>query len=302
MTPTMPRISTLLWAGEDWPAAADIWRRAEELGFDTAWVSDHVAWRGNTPWHDGFALLAAAAATTSRIRLGTLVTSPNFRHPVPVATAAKTIDAISGGRLTLGVGSGGTQRSSDAGILGDDLGPRRRADRFAEWLDLLDRLLRGPETTFTGDYYSARDVITAPGCVQQPRVPFAVAGTGRRAIGNAARYATTWITTGSDAQRSDSPRDNPEQAVREQIARLEEACAKEERDPASVRRLLLTGFTGERWRESLESFRDHAGRYAQVGITDVAIHWPRPGTEWDTDPVVFEAIAAEAVRSGQPRS
>lgn len=300
----MPRISTLLWAGEDWPAAADIWRRAEALGFDTAWVSDHVAWRGYTPWHDGFSLLASAAAVTARIGLGTLVTSPNFRHPVPVATAAKTIDAVSEGRLILGVGSGGTQRSTDAGILGDDLGPRQRADRFAEWLDLLDRLLRGPETTFTGDYYTVRDVITDPGCVQQPRVPFAVAGTGRRAIAQAARHGTMWITTGSDAQRSDSLRDNPEQAVRDQIARLEDACAEVDRDPRSVRRLLLTGFTDEPWRTSVESFRDHAGRYAGLGITDVAIHWPRPGTEWDTDPAVFEAIAAEnvAVRSGPSRS
>ncbi len=77
---------------------------------------------GATPWYDAYTTLAAAAAVTSRVRIGTLVTSPNFRHPVPTAHAVKTIDHVSGGRLTLAIGAGGTHRTSDAGVLGGDSG------------------------------------------------------------------------------------------------------------------------------------------------------------------------------------
>src|SRR5690606_24879538 len=79
-----------------------------------------------------------------------------------------TIDHVSGGRLTLGIGAGGTRRASDAGVLGGpEWTPAERASRFAEWVGLLDRLLREPVTTFEGTYYSAREVVQEPGCVQR---------------------------------------------------------------------------------------------------------------------------------------
>ncbi|GAA3938488.1 LLM class flavin-dependent oxidoreductase [Actinomadura viridis] len=281
-------ISTVMWPTRSWPEAGAQWRRAEELGFGCAWVYDHTAWRGTTPWYDAYTTLAAAAAVTSRIRLGTMVTSPNFRHPVPTAHAVKTIDHISGGRLTLGIGSGGTSRTSDSGILG---GPewtaRERADRFAEWTGLLDRLLTGPETTYEGAYYSAREVVTGPGCVQRPRVPFAIAATGPRGLRLAARHGAAWVTTGGGP-----PGRAPRDAVRDQLAGLRAACEAEGRDPAGIRPILLTGFTGEPFLESPQAFADLAGGYAELGIAEIAVHWPRPGTEWDADMKVFEEIAA----------
>ncbi|MFG2004703.1 LLM class flavin-dependent oxidoreductase [Spirillospora sp. NPDC048911] len=282
-----PRVSTLMWPTEPWPDAGALWRRAEEAGFHAAWVYDHIAWRGITPWYDAYATLSAAAAITSRIRLGTLVTSPNFRHPVPTAHAARAVDLISGGRFTLGIGAGGTHRNSDAGILGgDEWTPRERTGRFAEWTDLMDALLRGPEVTFEGTYYSAREVLTSPGCVQRPRLPFAIAATGPRGLRVAARQADTWVTTGSRQLRHD-----PQEAVRRQLEGLGEACEAEGRDPGELRRLFLTGFTDEPWLDSLDAFAELAGRYAELGITDIALHWPRPGTDWDADMKVFEAIA-----------
>ncbi|WP_329520905.1 LLM class flavin-dependent oxidoreductase [Spirillospora sp. NBC_01491] len=284
---TAPRIGTVMWPMQSWPEAGETWRRAEECGFDTAWVYDHTAWRGTTPWYDAFTTLAAAAAVTSRVRLGTLVTSPNFRHPVPTAHAIKTVDHISGGRLTVGIGAGGTARTSDAGILG---GPewtaRERADRFAEWVELLDLVLRGPETTFEGAHYCAREVVSEPGCVQRPRVPFVIAGNGPRGMRLAARYGTVWVTNGSKDGAA------PEDAVRDQLAALREACEAEGRDPGDLRHLLLTGFTDEPWIESADAFDDLAGRYAELGITDIALHWPRPGTPWEADMKVFEAVGA----------
>jgi alkanesulfonate monooxygenase SsuD/methylene tetrahydromethanopterin reductase-like flavin-dependent oxidoreductase (luciferase family) len=288
MTVTSPRVGVAMWPVQSWPDSRELWLRAEELGFAHAWVYDHTAWRGHMPWYDAYSTLAAVAAVTSRIRIGTLVTSPNFRHPVPTAMAAKAIDDISGGRLQLGIGAGGRNRTSDGGILGGpDWSPRQRADRFAEWVALLDRLLVGPETTFEGTYYSAQDVMTAPGCVQRPRVPFAIAGNGPRGMWLAARYGDLWVTESGGTG-------DPVKGIRERIARLAEACAQEGRDPAEQRRLLLTGFTDERWADSAEAFRDLAGRYAEAGITDLVVHWPRPDTPWAADRKVIEEIAAES--------
>jgi hypothetical protein len=76
------------------------------------------------------------------------------------------------------------------------------------------------------------------------------------------------------------------------VARFEAACAEIGRDASAIPRLLLTGFTEEPWLASVDAFEDLAGRYAALGITDIALHWPRPDSEWDCDPAVFEAIAA----------
>lgn len=262
---------------------ARTWQRAEELGFAGAWVYDHLAWRGHSPWDDAYASLAAAAALTSRIRLGTLVTSPNFRTPIPTASAIRTIDRISGGRLTLGIGAGGSAHTSDGDVLDRDWTPRERADRFEEWVTQLDALLTGEGVSASGAHWSARDVTIAPGLVQQ-RPPFWIAGNGPRGMRLAARLGQGWVVNpGSD---------DPESEVRGLMGRMGEVCAASGRDFAGMPRLLLTGFTGETWLASEASYDDLAGRYTELGITDVAIHWPRPGSEWDADPAVFEAIAA----------
>ncbi|WP_346044438.1 LLM class flavin-dependent oxidoreductase [Actinomadura chokoriensis] len=281
-----PKIGTVMWPMQSWPEAGELWRRAEDLGFRHAWVYDHLAWRGTTPWYDAYTTLAAAAAVTSRIRIGTMVTSPNFRHPVPTAHAIRTIDHVSGGRATIGIGSGGTHRASDAGVLGGDAWtPGERASRFAEWTELLDRLLTGPKTTFEGDYYTARDVIAEPGCVQRPRVPFVIAGDGPRGMRVAARHGTGWVT-GGGAEGVE-----PYDAVRSRLAALGAACEEEGRELDDL--IFMTGFTDEPWLESPEAFADLAGRYAELGITEIVLHWPRPGTPWEADMKVFEAIAAE---------
>ncbi len=276
---TKARVGVVMWPIQSWPESRELWRRAEELGFDHAWVYDHTAWRGHTPWYDAYPTLAAAAAVTSRIGLGTLVTTPNFRHPVPAAHAIRTIDQISGGRLELGIGAGGNTHTSDGDILDQDWTGRQRADRFAEWITMLDLLLRGTGVTYHGDYWSARDVAVGVGGVQSPRVPFAIAATGPRGLRLVARHARTWIANDDLA------------TVRTQLDRLAEACAEQGRDPGELRKLMMTGFTDDPWLESVAAFDDLAGRYAEAGITDIVLHWPRPGTDWDCDPKVFEEIA-----------
>lgn len=277
-------LHVVLWPIHDWPTLRSRWQQAEEMGFVGGWVYDHLAWRGHTPWDEATTSLAAAAAVTDRIRLGTLVTSPNFRTPIPTAAALRTIDRISGGRLTVGIGAGGDSPQSDGEILGRAWTPRERADRFAEYVEQLDALLSDVGVSTQGEYWSAADAHIGAGLVQQPRPPFWIAAGGPRGVRLAARYGQGWVANPSS--------DAPYEEVRRQSALFEKACAEIGRDVAGVPRLLLTGFTDEPWLESVDSFEDLAGRYAELGITDIAIHWPRPDSLWDSNPAVFEQIIA----------
>ena len=122
----------------------------------------------------------------TRIPLGTQVASPNFRHPVMFAKELMTLDNISGGRIEAGVGAG--SNGPDAVVLGDaPVTGRARFARFAEWLDLLDRLLREPVVTAAGEWYVANNAHQIPGCLQVPRVPLTVAATGFRGLALAVR-------------------------------------------------------------------------------------------------------------------
>ncbi|GAB3866951.1 LLM class flavin-dependent oxidoreductase [Nocardioides maradonensis] len=276
-------LHAVLWPIHDWPTMRSHWERAEEMGFAGGWVYDHLAWRGHMPWDDAYASLAAAAAVTSTLRLGTLVTSPNFRTPIPTASAIRTIDRISAGRLTVGIGAGGDSPTSDGVVLGREWTPRERSDRFAEYVAQLDALLGGVGVSVAGEHWSAVEAPIGAGLVQHPRPPFWVAAGGPRGVRIAAHYGQGWVANPSS--------EAPYLEVRAQVGRFEAACAEIGRDSDTVPRLLLTGFTEEPWLESVDAFEDLSGRYEELGITDIAIHWPRPDSEWDSDPGVFEAIA-----------
>jgi len=127
---------------ERWPASSEKWRRAEALGFHAAYTYDHLSWlRLKDRPCLARPTLTAAALVTSRIRLGTLVTSPNFRHPVPLAKDLLSIDDVSNGRLIVGIGAGGV--GGDATVLGGaEWSLRERTDRFVEFVSLLDELMR----------------------------------------------------------------------------------------------------------------------------------------------------------------
>jgi alkanesulfonate monooxygenase SsuD/methylene tetrahydromethanopterin reductase-like flavin-dependent oxidoreductase (luciferase family) len=290
------RIGVVCLPTDPWPE----WRRRaehlEDLGYDHLWTYDHLSWRHyvDEPWHASIPLLTATAAVTSRIRLGTLVSSPNFRHPVTLAKDAMTLDEISAGRLTLGIGSGGT--GFDARVLGGEpWSAAERRERFDEFLYLLDRLLREPDTTWSGRYYTAHEARMIPGSVQRPRVPLAVAAAGPRALALAARYGDAWVTFGDPAAAEPTP-EHTERVVREQLARLEEECARIGRDPAELDRIFLAGNTPERPLSSVEAFAEFAARYRELGITDLVVHHPRhDDPRWNDAPDILDRIAAEVL-------
>ncbi len=274
--------------------AAHAWRHAEDLGFDHGWTYDHLAWSTlrDSTWFGAITTLAAAATVTRRMRIGPLVASPNFRHPVPFAREILALDDLSDGRLTVGLGAGG--RGWDATMLGDEpWSARERAERFAEFVELTDQLLRSASTTYEGRHYRARDARMHPGCVQKPRVPFAIAATGPRGMRLAAAFGAAWVTTG-DLAGDGSLLDTTAGArvVGRQIARLDEVCAAQRRDPSSIARLVLTGPRLHAGLGSRQELDDTIGAYAAVGVTDLIVHWPRATGPYAGDLRTFERVIA----------
>lgn len=169
-------------SGHEW---ADKARRIESLGYSTLLMPDTLR-------HTLAALpaLAAAAAVTRSLRLGTYVIANDFRNPVLLAKEAATLDVLSDGRFELGLGVGRPAAADDNRMLGLPFDPGGvRVDRLAESLALIKPLLAGERATAKGQRYAAADAEIAPRPVQQPRPPILVAGWGRRLLSLAGREA-----------------------------------------------------------------------------------------------------------------
>ena len=274
-----------------WSDAAPMWRRAEELGFDHAWTYDHLVWGGlpDSPWYGTTPTLTAAAMVTSTIRLGTFVTSPNYRHPVTFMRDLLALDDISGGRLICGIGAGG---DIDSAILGGPpLTPRQRFDRLCEFTELLDRLLTTDHVTHDGTYFSAVDARTLPGPVQRPRIPFVMAANGPRSLGLAAQFGAGWVTAGPKVETMDQWW----VALTELCGRLEVALAKAGRDSATFQRHLNIDASPQFALSSVGAFEEMVGRAGELGFTDVITHWPRIDGPYAGAVSVLETVASEVI-------
>ncbi len=145
-----------------WPELIAMTRTAEAVGFDSVWLGDHLLYdlpdgTSRGPW-EVYTSLAALAAVTERVQLGSLVSSLGFHDPAMIAKMSATIDGISGGRFTLGVGSGWNEREYRAYGLPFD----RRVDRFEEAFGLVRRLLAGETVTHAGTYYALDQCVIDP--------------------------------------------------------------------------------------------------------------------------------------------
>jgi alkanesulfonate monooxygenase SsuD/methylene tetrahydromethanopterin reductase-like flavin-dependent oxidoreductase (luciferase family) len=278
------------WSGGE---AGQRWRRAEEYGFAHAWTYDHLGWRDlvDGPWFDAVPTLAAAAAVTSRIRLGTMVASPNFRHPVHFARELTALDDIAGGRLVLGVGSGALTGFDNKVLGGPPLSAEQRARRFAEFLELLDRLLREDKVTWQGEYYAAVDARGTPGCVQSPRVPFVVAANAPASMRLMARFGQGWVTTGERTGDLDAWW----RAVARRVARLDDTLAAAGRNPSDVDRYLQLDAAPVYSLSSAAYFAEAVGQAGELGFTDVLAHWPRAASWYTGSESVLEKVAADVL-------
>ncbi len=213
---------------------------AERLGFDSAWVYDHFMpiWGdADGPCLEGWTLLGALAARTSRIRLGVLVSGNTYRNPAVLAKMAATVDQVSNGRLILGIGAGWFEREHEA--YGFTFGTaKERAERLAEALEVITLLFTADHPTFTGKYYSLDRAPFMPKPVQKPHPPIIIGGQGKQwIVPLVGRYADGWnAVTGVDPD-----------GIRERIAIIETACraAKRSSCPKDVSVLLpLVRITG----------------------------------------------------------
>ena len=286
------RVGIVVLPQRRWAEQRQQWRRAEEYGFDHAWTYDHLTWDplAGTPWGATIPVLTAAALVTHRIRLGTWVASPNYRHPVPFGRDLAGLDDVSAGRAILGIGAGGT--GSDARVLGEpDLSPSDRAARFEEFVELLDLVLTKESTTYRGRFYTAQDAATTLPCVQRPRLPFVVAANGPRTLRLAAAFGQGWATTGAPGTHGDA--DAWWSGVAQLSRRLDETLAAAGQDPGSIDRMLSADAAPTFSLVSVEHFQDVLGRAGELGFTDVVVHWPLPGAPvYDAPESVLDDVGA----------
>ena len=213
-----------------WADFLEVWRVADDMDvFESAWTMDHfypLTPPIEGPHLESWAVLAAMAQATKRLRLGCMVNGMHYRHPAITANAAATIDHISGGRFNLGLGAGWYEVESKA--YGIELGSlRERFDRFDEGLEVIVSLLGNELTTFKGRYYHLTDARCEPKPVQA-KLPIVVGGSGpRRTLRAAARWADHWDSFGADPA-----------AWKRNNEILLGHCAAIGRDPATIRRSL----------------------------------------------------------------
>ncbi len=251
---------------------AERWRRAEEMGFDIAYVTDHTGDYRNLAgyWLDGWTVLTHMARHTDRIRIGTLVTNPLLHHPAQLAKQAVAVDHLSGGRLELGIGTG--IAGFDHNAVGQDYWPpRERADRFAEYVAIVDGVLRSPGGSFqhTGTYLRSSGTPMSPAPVQQPRPPITVGGQSPTVLRVAVQHADCWNTHGPFGRTVDEIAE----VTARQNQRLDEACVEQGRDPSTLRRSLLLFDALDAW-SSADHFEKVAHQFRETGTHEFVVFWP----------------------------
>jgi alkanesulfonate monooxygenase SsuD/methylene tetrahydromethanopterin reductase-like flavin-dependent oxidoreductase (luciferase family) len=214
-------------------------RRAEEVGFDSFWIPDHLIFRpegepANGPW-EGWSLIAALAASTARMEIGSLVVCTGFRNPALLAKMADTVDEISGGRLILGLGAGWNETEFRAfGIPFD-----HRVDRFEEAFTIIRTLLQDGAIDFDGRYYLARDCEILPRSPRPTGPPLMIGSNGPRMLRIAAPHVQAWNSWFADIG-------NRPDGIAPLRDVVDKACDDVGRDPAAIERTVavLVRFPG----------------------------------------------------------
>ena len=210
-----------------WPTIRSFALAAEAQGLDSVWMFDHFFNRlpdGTTEgMHEAWTIVTAVLAVTRRIEVGTLVLCSSFRSPALLAKMAATADAVSGGRLILGLGAGWHDPEYEAFGFPRD----HRVERFEEALGIVVPLLRGETVSFHGRYHDVERAVLAPAPAHH--VPVLVAADGPRMLGLAARYAHAWNTAWYA---------EPDQRLRDALAAFDAALVAEGRERSSVARTI----------------------------------------------------------------
>jgi F420-dependent oxidoreductase-like protein len=209
-------------------AMLEVWKAADATPvFEHAWLFDHFApifSDVDGPCLEGWTLLAALAAQTSRIRIGQMVTGNTYRHPAVLAHMAATIDVISGGRLDLGIGAGWNEYEHTS--MGIPLyAPGERIRRLGEACEIIKRLFTQHLTDFDGRYYQLKEARCEPKPIQKPYPPFVIGGSGEQlTLRVVAQYASVWNFAGGTVE-----------TFKQKTATLHRHCQEVGRDPAEIK-------------------------------------------------------------------
>ena len=240
--------------GASWEALAAHWKEAERLGYDTVWLDDHFHGVVTPPGADqleAWVTMAALARETSTIRFGTLVFCNSYRHPALTAKMAASLDAISNGRLEMGLGAGWFE--SEYRAYGYGFPPvRTRLEQLEEALEICRRMWTEDRPSFEGRHYRIDRPYVRPAPVQRPHPPIVVGGGGEKVLLRlVARHAQVWNMGGSPAEFA------------RKIEVLDRHCAEVGRDPAEIERSwfgpLLIDEDGDRLETRLRRRAERAG-------------------------------------------
>jgi probable F420-dependent oxidoreductase len=274
-----------------WSDLAGMAGLAEDAGFDSIWVTDHLIHRtepdgkavevgGDLRYNEGpwecWSMLAGLAAITNRVEIGPLVICNSFRNPGLLAKMADTVEEMSGGRLILGLGAGWNEAEYRAfGIPFD-----HRVDRFEEGLQIITSLLRTGQVDFNGTYYSADDAVLRPRGPRPAGPPILLGTAGNRMLGLTAQYADIWNTWFSQTN-------NDLGQLKTLLERVDAACIEHGRDPSTLERstamaIEIAPHTPSTMGVPLisgapEQLAGELRAYADTGISHVQV-WLEPNT------------------------
>jgi alkanesulfonate monooxygenase SsuD/methylene tetrahydromethanopterin reductase-like flavin-dependent oxidoreductase (luciferase family) len=272
-----------------WTDLLSMSRRAEEIGFDSVWVVDHLLVVSETEptagvW-EGWSLISALAATTERVEIGSLVLCSSFRNPALLAKMADTVDEISGGRLILGLGAGHHEPEYRAFGFPFD----HRVSRFEEAIQIIHGLLRDGEVDFSGTYYQARDCVLRPRGPRPQGPPIMIGTTGPRMLGLTAQHADHWnVYFDKTGNRVDG--------LRPLLRDVDAACSEVGRDPSTLERSVsvlvgldanadIRGVNVPLLTGSVDDIANELRAYADLGISHIQIR---------VEPNTLESIEALA--------
>lgn len=279
-----------------WDKTVERWQLFEKLGFESAWLCDHLIQPSHPtgPYFEAWSLLAGLAARTHTIRIGILVSSNTFRLPQMLAKMAVTVDHISNGRLEIGLGAGWYE--PEHAMFGIPFPETKElVGRFREAVQIVDLMTRQDTSSFDGQYYRLSGARSRPASVQKPRPPLVLGAFGPRMLKIVARYADAWNAFGTP------------QEMRERNQMLDDFCRQFGRDPDSLDRSLyywVPTADKDPW-VSEAAFNSVIEPYIEAGVNQFILDQPRDDQMERLDWVAAEVLpkyAKEKPRVLEPAS
>lgn len=256
------------------------WQHCEQLGYDSLSIADHFAhWKKTElPFWESWSTLAAMACHTTKIRFGATVTNMTWRHPAWLARQALTVDHMSNGRLEIGLGTGSHDSSDHKWLQFNNWETKERVERFREYVEIIDSLLRNSVTTFKGKYYTLNEAPMEPESVQKPRPPILIGTKGKRMLKIVSQFAENWnVMAFFDEKREDKSFED----IKEKGKLLDKYCHEIDRDPKNIHRSMMiydikcfNEIGTMQIYQSPDFFEEIVKKYIEIGFNEIYLAYP----------------------------